>query len=194
MVSALFERAGAAREFLSLGDLAGARSALDRVAWMDVWNQAVQQSSVLILAEIRRRLESAAATSGIPHRLVQRVFPTDDDARILAAKLSSAGIPLEDLLAEPEQGRPWADMIRLASNALEASWLELESIAERELHSYTPAIERVAAWRRPTRALWVSTILALSAALYLGLMLGGYLPTPELLAGFKSWWWSLPWP
>ncbi len=194
VVSALFERATTARGFLESGNLVAARSTLGAEAWLEVWNHAVQSATVLTLSELRRRLVRAGAESGMPHRLVGHELPSPEDERILAAKLSSAGIPLEDFLAEPDADRSWPDALRLSANALETSWLGLESIVRHELARYVPTIERLRAWKRPTALLWVITLLMAASAIYLGLVLGGYLPTPGILAGFKAWWWTLPWP
>ena len=51
-------------------------------------------------------------------------------------------------------------------------------------------MRRVHAWRLPRWPLWLITALVLGAAIYLGLVLGGYMPVPPMLVGFADFWWS----
>ena len=48
----------------------------------------------------------------------------------------------------------------------------------------------VHAWRLPRWPLWLLTVLVLGAAIYLGLVLGGYVPVPPMLEGLAEFWWS----
>jgi hypothetical protein len=48
----------------------------------------------------------------------------------------------------------------------------------------------VRSWRRPTWPLWLVTALVLAAAIWLGLVLGGYIPVPDPLRGLAEWWWA----
>ena len=51
-------------------------------------------------------------------------------------------------------------------------------------------MQRVHAWRLPRWPLWLLTLLVLGAAIYLGLVLGGYVRVPPMLEGFADFWWS----
>jgi hypothetical protein len=48
----------------------------------------------------------------------------------------------------------------------------------------------VRAWHRPTWLVWLVSVVVLGAAVYLGLVLGGYLPVPAALSGLAAFVWS----
>jgi hypothetical protein len=65
---------------------------------------------------------------------------------------------------------------------LEAAWLALEAEVEEERARWNPEIEAIAKWRPslwPVIALWLPLGVVL---VWLGLILGGYLPAPAWLA------------
>jgi len=51
-------------------------------------------------------------------------------------------------------------------------------------------VRRVQAWRLPRWPLWLLTALVLGGAVYLGLVLGGYVRVPPALAGLAEFWWT----
>ena len=51
-------------------------------------------------------------------------------------------------------------------------------------------MQRVHVWRLPRWPVWLITALVLGAAVYLGLVLGGYVPVPPMLEGFARYWWD----
>ncbi|MEZ4586819.1 MAG: hypothetical protein R2909_10495 [Gemmatimonadales bacterium] len=195
MVSELFERADAARDFLLAGDAEGARTALDRAAWLAVWSPVVGHVAGRIEAALAARVARAARVSAASPRQLEPLVLHDDDLAVLRAKLDAAAIPLERELARaPARGSEWLAQIRRACHALEASWNELEATARGELAARRPAIDRVAR-SEPRRLLWWTSIgVAAAGAGWLGLALGGYLPAPAWLAPFADWFWGLPWP
>ena len=64
--------------------------------------------------------------------------------------------------------------------------------AAREQQRWQADVQRVHAWRLPRWPLWLLTVLVLGAAIYLGLVLGGYVPVPPMLEGLAEFWWSRP--
>src|SRR6266581_8694444 len=72
--------------------------------------------------------------------------------------------------------------IRTAARRLEAAWLALEAEVAAERRRWDGEIEAVARWRLPLwplLALWTPLAAAL---VWLGLVLGGYLPAPAWFA------------
>jgi len=76
----------------------------------------------------------------------------------------------------------WQDALQTAARRLEAAWLALEAAVEAERERWAPEIAELAAWRP---ALWPVIVLwapLAAAALWLGLIFGGYLDAPIWLA------------
>jgi hypothetical protein len=70
--------------------------------------------------------------------------------------------------------------------------MALIGAAKQEQERWKGEIDRVRAWRRPHWPVWLTTVVVLAIATYLGLLLGGYLPVPGPLRGFAEFWWSRP--
>nr|MBA2626717.1 hypothetical protein [Gemmatimonadales bacterium] len=85
----------------------------------------------------------------------------------------------------------WHDALGAVSRKLEASWLGLEGAADEEERAWASAIERVRTWRRPQWPLWIITAILLGSAAYLGLVLGGFVPVPAVLAPMANYWWRI---
>ncbi len=76
----------------------------------------------------------------------------------------------------------WQEALRTAARRLEAAWLTLEDAVAEERRRWAEEVEAIARWRPPlwpAVALWVPLAAAL---VWLGLVLGGYLPAPAWLA------------
>ncbi|MEZ4458038.1 MAG: hypothetical protein R2882_16050, partial [Gemmatimonadales bacterium] len=67
-------------------------------------------------------------------------------------------------------------------------------IVRDELRRTEPAVAAIGAWRPSLVPWFVALGVAALATGWLGLALGGYLPTPGWLQGFHDWFWSIPWP
>lgn len=194
--SALFERAGVARDLLANGDVEGARVALGRQGWLSAWRASVDRAADQVITVERERLERSARESLYPARRLPEPASGTAAADRIRARLDSAGIPLEDAAArlqDPGRG-DWAAALHRVAIAAEESWLGLERIAREELGSSGIVAERVRQWRRPRGPLWLISGLFVGASGAAGLMLGGYLPVPAVLRPLVDWWWSLPWP
>ena len=152
-----------------------------------------------------RRLEEAAAESRYPRRRLRAELLTPADTRAIAARLGGGGGPFVAALDELEQAAheasghrttppaapaAWRAALLTAGRRLEAAWLALEQAATAEQRHWQGEIGRVRAWRLPRWPLWLVTALVLAAAIYLGLVLGGYVPVPPPLAGFAEYWWA----
>jgi hypothetical protein len=199
LVSGVFDLAGAGRSFAASGDAQGAVASLGRVAWLQLWEKAVAGAAARIGAEANARFHEAAAESRFPARRLQRLLLTDQDVRAIGARVGSGGgafVAALDALEQSGRARTsagvpaWQDALGAAARRLESAWLALESAAREEQQFWAGEIDRVRAWRRPTWPVWLMTALVLAAAVYLGLVLGGYVPVPLPLRGLAAFWWS----
>jgi len=197
LVTDLFELASSAREFLLIGDGEGARSALDRSVWLDAWRTTAARAADQTASAIEERLERAAERSGFPRRRLRGLLPTPVDRAALLAKLEAAGIPLEDRLARgfgSAGGEAWWDAVRLAATAVEDSWDQLEEVVRHELAGAEEEARRIERWRPSAAPKLAALGAAIAAAVWLGLVIGGFLPGPKWLDPLADWFWSLPWP
>lgn len=203
LVTGLFELAGAARAFATAGDPDGAMATLNRVAWLALWEKAVAGSAERVTATVNARLEEAAAESRYPRARLRTTRLAPDDTRAIAARLGGGGGAFVAALDElehavhaasahrsPDRSAAWREALSAAARRLEAAWLALEEAAAAEQRRWMVDVERVRAWRFPRWPLWLLTAVVLGAAVYLGLVLGGYLRVPPALEGFAELWWS----
>lgn len=195
MLSALFERAGRARALLASGDAPAARAALSRDAWLGIWEAAVAGAAEALLSGVERRFREAAAVSRLRPRKVSSRLPGAEDRRILDARLGSAGMGLEQAALELARGSlDWDEAIRRTAGEFTGAWDQLLALARQERDFWDRRVAAVRAWRRPWRPLILGGGAALVLAVWLGLVLGGYLPVPGFLRPLTDWYWSLPWP
>ncbi|HEX9893014.1 MAG TPA: hypothetical protein VGA78_03775 [Gemmatimonadales bacterium] len=193
LLGLLYQQGSAARRELTAGRPEGARVQLALSAWLALWTDAVKATADRLLGEIDRRIELAGAQSRFPERRLALAKPSEEDRRVVRARLAAAGIPLERV-SPPEQASDWPDGLLRVAMALDASWERLERVVTDELLVWQRDVDRVRAWRRPTGPLWAITVAVLLLALLLGLSVGGYLPAPGPLRLLQQWFWSLSWP
>jgi hypothetical protein len=195
MLSALFERAGRARALLASGDTAGSRAALSREVWLGIWDAAVAGAAAALLSGIERRLRDAAAVSGLRPRKAAGLLPGAEDRRILSARIASAGMGLEQATLElAKTSLEWEESIRRTAGELTGAWDQLLALARQERDFWNRRVADVRAWRRPWRPLVLGGTALLVLVVWLGLVLGGYLPVPGFLRPLTDWYWSRPWP
>jgi hypothetical protein len=102
----------------------------------------------------------------------------------LGAALATLGRAAERLAGDGGEGAAfaWQDALRLTARRLEAAWLALEAAVAAERERWALEWADIAAWRPslwPVVLLWSPVAAAL---VWLGLLLGGYLPAPSWLA------------
>jgi len=195
MVGALFERAGSARRLLASGDESGARTAFGPRVWVQIWDDAAERSAAVLAQRIDRQIRQAAAYSRYPRKRLTQQLPSPEDRRILAARLSAAGIGLESAAPVLESpGGEWQEAQRRMAGEIEQSWHRLVRTAHEELAFWEGRSRAIRDWRRPWWPLLLGGGVALALSTWVGLMLGGYLPVPEPLRPAADWVWSLPWP
>lgn len=192
LLSQLFDKAGAARTALATGDPTAARKVLGASSWLGAWERAVAIAARSVGQEIERRLRNAAVESRYPRKRLAALLPDAEERRVLAARLSAAGIGLEEavpLLENPS--RSWDEALRRVAGELEAAWDRLVVTALQELEVWDRRAMEVRAWRRSWLPLLVVGAMALGLAVWLGLVVGGFLPAPAWLRPLTEWIWNL---
>lgn len=195
MVDAVFARAALARRHLAQGEEEAARAALGSREWLEIWEAAAVRSAGTLIERAGQRMREAAAYSRYPAGRLAGQLPTAEDRAILTAKLSAAGMGLEAATpALDAGGEEWDQATRRAAGEMEQAWQRLVRAGGDEMAFWDRRIQDIRTWRRPWLPLLVGGGLALGLGVWLGLVLGGYLPPPGPLRPFAEWVWSLPWP
>ncbi|MEP7226254.1 MAG: hypothetical protein ABI785_02750 [Gemmatimonadales bacterium] len=207
LVTGIFELAGAARSFAASGDRQGAIASLTRVAWLDLWERAVAAAAERLAEAVNAKLSEAAKESRLPARQLEALRLKPEDVRAITSRLGSGGAGFVSALDALEQTVPgasasgsrgragqeeWQRALAAAARRMEAAWLALSAGARAEQDRWKAEIDRARSWRRPTWPLWLISVSVLTAATYLGLVLGGYVPVPPLLRPLAEFWWSRP--
>ena len=168
-----------------------------RRAWAAAWDHAVRRAAGRVADALDAELTRTAHRVRLPRRRLRRLLLNSAEKRAIAARLGTGGgtfvAALDALEAaaaravqasvlEKDAHADWQDALRTVARRLEAAWLALEDEVEAERARWQPEIESLAAWRPklwPVIAAWVPLAVLL---LWLGLVLGGYLPAPAWLA------------
>lgn len=205
LVTGIFDLAAAGRGFAAAGDRDGVMASLGRVAWIGLWERAVGSVAARIRQAASIRLRAAAAESRFPERRLRALLLNPSDERAIAARLGGGGGPFVSALDVLEErvrfssGPPssadtrhdeWRAALEAGARRLESAWLTLSSAAHAEEQHWRDEAGRVQAWRRPVWPVWAVSAAVAAAAVYLGLVLGGYLPVPPSLTGVADFWWS----
>lgn len=208
LATSILELAGGARDVAD-ANFETATAALRSQRWLPAWERAIQHAVERTAAAIEKALDTAAAESRYPRRRRTALALTADERSVIHARLGAGGAPflaaLErvDALGTPASTKhassavardAWWRAVEAAARRLEAAWIALEEAARRERQGWMREAEKIRAWRRPVWPLWAISASALAAAIYLGLVLGGYLPVPGPLRPVAELWWrAVPW-
>lgn len=168
-----------------------------RSAWSSAWDHAVRAAALRVADALDAEMTRAGRRVRLPRRRLRRLLLTNPEKRAIAARLGTGGGAFVAALDEMEAAAArvsdasvldkdahaaWQEALRTVTRRLEAAWLALEAEVEEERHRWMPELEAIAAWRPslwPVFALWLPVALGL---VWLGLILGGYLPAPQWLA------------
>jgi hypothetical protein len=168
-----------------------------RRAWAAAWDHAVRRAASRVADALEAELTRTAQRVRLPRRRLRRLQLNSAEKRAIAARLGTGGgtfvAALDELEAdaaraaqasvlEKDAHADWQDALRTVARRLEAAWLALEDAVEEERVRWQPEIDALAAWRPklwPVIAAWIPLAVLL---LWLGLVLGGYLPAPAWLA------------
>jgi len=196
MLGRLVEASGEARRLAAEGARPEAVRALGLELWLDVWEQAVTGIARDLVERVNGRLDAEARAVRMPRRLRRRVPLDAAEVRGLTGRLGAAGAglvaALDDLqargatlLAATATDRSaleeWQRALLTAARRLEAAWLALEEQLADETARWREAVALVAAWRRPLWPVAAVGVPAAVAAVWFGLVLGGYLRSPAWL-------------
>jgi hypothetical protein len=192
LVTRVLTAAGEARKALAAGDEAAARAALQPTVWATLWDQAAEESSAVLTAEVDRRITEAAASARMPARRLERHRVTPQEHRAMHARLGAVAGALLRAAASLDglAGAAWANQALATARRLESAWGDLVTVAERELAEWEADVQAVAAWKRARWPLWAFSGTVLIVATCLGLIVGGYLPVPAFLRPFAEFWWG----
>lgn len=204
LVSQLFEQAGDARRWLREGDRPLAFETINRQTWEGSWDQAVHAVAGRIAERANARMLAAGQESRIPARRLTALALNADEVNTLAARLDRAGEPLRQALeqlehaahsargerATPEAVEAWQEALSTAARRTEAAWLALEERVAEEWRRWEAEIAGLRSWRRPTWPLVLVGLATFGLWLWAGLMIGGYVPIPDLLRPAAEWIWA----
>ncbi len=173
--------------------------ALSRRAWLAAWDAAVRRVGDRVTGALDQEMDRAARRVRTPRRRRRRLLLAGSEKRAIAARLAAGGETLVAALdaLDAVAGRvrdasvldkgahaDWQEALRTAARRLEAAWLALETQVEDERREWAAEIDAVAHWRPPLWpliALWTPVAVLL---VWLGFVLGGYLPAPSWLAAW----------
>jgi hypothetical protein len=204
LANGVIDLAGAARGFSS-DDHAAIVGSLRARSIRQLWDKALAAAAARTAAEIDSGFVRAAAESRYPPRRLAKLKVSPTELAAITARLGAGGIPLEQSLAKLDDlagaaGAPavtgqaafarWAGALAAAARQLESAWLSLEEAVDREGTRWQREFEAVRRWTRPVWPLWLITALVLGTVTWLGLVLGGFLPSPAWLRPFAEFWWA----
>ena len=197
LVTRILELGGRARAAAMREERDDVLAATARSAWTDAWQRAVRRTAERVGQALDHEIATAAARVRMPGRLRRARRLSSAEQRAIAARLAGGGGPLiaaldeldaivprarEASVLETDAHQAWQEALRTAARRLEAAWLALEHAVEDERRRWAPEIADVVSWRPPLWPLVTLWIPFAGAAVWLGLILGGYLPAPPWLA------------
>jgi len=197
LATRVMELAGEARAAAAREDRDRVLDAVSRRAWLSAWEGAVRRAAERVTVALDGEIERAARRVRMPRGRRRRRRLTGPEKRAIAARLAAGGETLvaaldshdaaaarvrEASVLDKRAHAEWQEGLRTAARRLEAAWLALETQVADEERRWAAEIEAIASWRPslwPLVALWTPLAVAL---VWLGLVLGGYLPAPAWLA------------
>lgn len=197
LTTRVLELAGEGRAAAAREEREQVLQATGRRAWAAAWELGVRRAAERVAQALDRELALAARRVRMPRRLWRRRRLTEGEKRAIVARLATGGgrfvAALDELELASERAREasvldkeahaeWQEVLRTAARRLEAAWLALEDAVEEERVRWAPEVDATSRWRPalwPVFALWVPLAAAL---IWLGLILGGYVPAPAWLA------------
>jgi len=168
-----------------------------RRAWTAAWDHAVRRTGARVADALDAEITRTAREVRLPRRRLRRHLLSNAEKRAIVARLGTGGGPfvvaLDQLEAaaaraadasvlEKDAHAGWQEALRTVARRLEAAWLALEAEVEAERERWNAEIEALAAWRPslwPIFVVWAPVAFLL---IWLGLILGGYVPAPAWLA------------
>jgi hypothetical protein len=168
-----------------------------RSAWAAAWDNAVRRAALRVAETLDAEITRTARRVRLPRRRLRRHLLSSAEKRAIAARLGTGAGALVSALDELDTAASrvaeatvldkdayaaWQEALRTVARRLEAAWLALETELEAEERRWEPEIAAIAAWRPPLWPVFVIWIPLAVALVWLGLILGGYVPAPSWLA------------
>ena len=197
LVTNVLELAGAARGAAARDQRDEVLEAVSRRVWLSAWENAVRRIAERTAGAVDAAITQAAECVRMPAGRRRARLLSGGERRAVAARLGSgaerfvaaldaleaaAGRVREASVLDADVHREWQEALCAAGRRLEAAWLALEQEVAEEQRRWAPEIDAVRRWRPslwPVVAVWVPVAAIL---VWLGLVLGGYLPAPLWLA------------
>ncbi len=197
LATRVMELAGQARAAGGRDERAQVLESVSRRAWLAAWEATVRRAAERVTAALDGEIERATRRVRMPARQRRRRLLTGSEKRAIAARLAAGGesfVAALDLLdgaglrardagvLDKTMHADWQDALRAAARRLEAAWLALETAVADERQRWAVETDAIDRWRPslwPVIVLWTPLAVAL---IWLGLVLGGYLPAPGWLA------------
>jgi hypothetical protein len=197
LATRVMELGGEARAAAAREERDRVLDAVSRRAWLTAWEAAVRRAGERVASALDGEIERGARRVRMPLGPRRRRRLAGSEKRAIAARLAAGGEALvaaldaldavalrvrEASVLDKGAHAEWQEALRTAARRLEAAWLALEMQVADEERRWAGEFDAVARWRPslwPLVALWTPLALAL---VWLGLVLGGYLPAPAWLA------------
>ena len=201
----LFVAASEARDLATGGDIPSAMEALNQPVWTGIWERAASAAGQELSDQVLAEFHDAAAESRMPRAYLARWTPTEPERRAITAHLGKGTrrleLALEELTAVATRMRDdaprdspalaeWSKAVDLCARRVEAAWIELLEAADKERRRWAVEVDRVRRWRRPRWPMWLLTGALVAAAVYLGLVFGGFVEPPAFLRPWAEFWWE----
>jgi hypothetical protein len=172
--------------------------ALSRRAWLAAWERAVRRTAERVAEALDHAIAAVARRVRMRRRRWRSRLVSGGERRAIAARMgsgaerfvaaldaldSAAGRARQASVLDKEAHVEWQDALRAAARRLEAAWLALEDELVAEDRRWAAEIDAVAGWRPSLWPIFVVWTPLAAASIWLGLILGGYVPAPAWLAG-----------
>jgi hypothetical protein len=197
LATRVIELAGAGRMAAQREDRDAVLAATAPAVWVSAWEHAVRRVAERLAHTLDAEIEWSARRVRMPRRRWRRLLVSAAERRAIAARIAAGGEGFATALKELEAAATgvrqanvlerdahgaWQEALRTAARRLEDAWLALEAAVHAERARWAPELVAIAQWRPslwPVFALWLPFAAAL---VWLGLVVGGYLPAPPWLA------------
>lgn len=168
-----------------------------RRAWAAAWDHAVRGAATRVAEALDAEVTRTAHRVRLPRRRLRRLLLSNAEKRAIVARLGTGGgtfvAALDELetaaaraaqasVLEKDAHADWQDALRTVARRLEAAWLALEDEVNEERARWQLEIDQLMAWRPKLWPVIVGWLPLAALLVWLGLVLGGYLPAPAWLA------------
>ena len=197
LATRVIELAGEGRKAAEREDREAVLMATSSMVWLAAWEQSVRRVADRVSQTLDQEIEVAGRRVRMRAGQWRKRLLAPTERRAIAARLAAGGegfvAALRELdraaaavrqasVIERDAHAAWQDALRAAARRLEAAWLDLETAVEAERGRWAPELADVAAWRPSLWPVFLFWLPFAAVVVWLGLVLGGYLPAPAWLA------------